>query len=433
MSARRKSTPSYLPHSQSGRARAVWTDALGIRHQKLLPGSFDSAESHTAFARLLLELTSSPTGMVTSWSAISMAEVLAAYLDHAEGYYRKPDGSPTGEVNEIRLTIRPVRELYGHAPAAKFGPRALAAVRQHMIGLKWCRTLINRRIDRLKRAIKWAVAEELIPPSTYEALRTLPGLRQGRTEARESNPVKNVPDEVVKTTLSHLPHHVRVLVELMQYTGMRPGEVCSMTLNAIDRTGMTWIYRPEHHKTAHHGKTRAVPLGPNARSVLSGFLAGRVINPDTPIFSPTAAREERFAEMRTSRKSKVPPSQRNRRKAKPQVVPAIQYHPHAIAHSIRVACEKAFPLPLALAKQNGEPRKKWWARLSDIQRAGVRAWRRSHHWHPYQLRHSYATKARKQFSLEHAGAALGHTKMSATEVYAERDARLAVEVAAKIG
>ncbi len=49
--SRRKSTPSYLPHKQSGRARAVWTDQTGVRHQKLLPSPFDSSESRTAFAR----------------------------------------------------------------------------------------------------------------------------------------------------------------------------------------------------------------------------------------------------------------------------------------------------------------------------------------------------------------------------------------------
>ena len=56
-----------------------------------------------------------------------------------------------------------------------------------------------------------------------------------------------------------------------------------------------------------------------------------------------------------------------------------------------------------------------------------------HRWHPNQLRHSYATKARKGFGLEHAGAALGHSEMKVTEVYAERDAGLALEVAAKMG
>ncbi|MDY3563007.1 hypothetical protein R5W23_004490 [Gemmata sp. JC673] len=60
MSAKRKPTPSYLLHKQSGRARAVWTDATGIRQQKLLPGLYDSPESRTAFAQLQLEIAAHP-------------------------------------------------------------------------------------------------------------------------------------------------------------------------------------------------------------------------------------------------------------------------------------------------------------------------------------------------------------------------------------
>ena len=60
MSTKRKPTPSYLHHKQSGRGRAVWTDTAGIRQQKLLPGAYDSEESRTAFARLQLELAASP-------------------------------------------------------------------------------------------------------------------------------------------------------------------------------------------------------------------------------------------------------------------------------------------------------------------------------------------------------------------------------------
>jgi hypothetical protein len=61
MPPRRKPTPSYLHHSQSGRARAVWTDSAGTRHFRMLPGPFDSPESRTAFARLQLELEAAPT------------------------------------------------------------------------------------------------------------------------------------------------------------------------------------------------------------------------------------------------------------------------------------------------------------------------------------------------------------------------------------
>ena len=60
MPAPKKITPSYLRHSQSGRARAVWTDRLGNRQDRFLPGPFESPESRTAFARLLLELDAAP-------------------------------------------------------------------------------------------------------------------------------------------------------------------------------------------------------------------------------------------------------------------------------------------------------------------------------------------------------------------------------------
>jgi hypothetical protein len=35
----RNSLPSYLPHAQSGKARAVWTDPTGNRHFRMLPGA----------------------------------------------------------------------------------------------------------------------------------------------------------------------------------------------------------------------------------------------------------------------------------------------------------------------------------------------------------------------------------------------------------
>jgi hypothetical protein len=59
MARPRKTTPSYLLHHQSGKARAVWSDSTGERYFRMLPGMFNSAESRTAFARLQLELETS--------------------------------------------------------------------------------------------------------------------------------------------------------------------------------------------------------------------------------------------------------------------------------------------------------------------------------------------------------------------------------------
>lgn len=114
MSHRRKSIPPYLPHKQFCRARAVWTDALGLRQQKLFPGPFDSPESRTAVAKLQLELATAPLqGCRTAPTTISVNEVLLAFLHHAERHYRRADGTPTHEVDEYRLICRYVHELYG--------------------------------------------------------------------------------------------------------------------------------------------------------------------------------------------------------------------------------------------------------------------------------------------------------------------------------
>ena len=34
---------------------------------------------------------------------------------------------------------------------------------------------------------------------------------------------------------------------------MRPSELCELTTGELDTSGEVWLYRPVHHKTAHHG------------------------------------------------------------------------------------------------------------------------------------------------------------------------------------
>jgi hypothetical protein len=80
--------------------------------------------------------------------------------------------------------------LYGEAPAAEFSPLKLKAVRQRMIDAGLCRGVSNQRVGRIVRMFKWAVAEEKKPVTTYQALKTVKGLERGRTEARETEPVR---------------------------------------------------------------------------------------------------------------------------------------------------------------------------------------------------------------------------------------------------
>jgi len=92
-------------------------------------------------------------------------------------------------------------------------------------------------IDRIRRMFKWAVAEELVPASVSQALAAMPGLRRGRTDARETEPILPVDDATVEATLPCLPEVVADMVRLQRMTGMRPAEVCILRPSDLDRSG----------------------------------------------------------------------------------------------------------------------------------------------------------------------------------------------------
>lgn len=96
-------------------------------------------------------------------------------------------------------------------------------------------------------------------------------------------------------------------------------------------------------------------------------------------------------------------------------------------------CDRAFPPPEPLARLASETNVQWRKRLTKKQKKELAAWRTAHRWHPHQLRHTYATRVRKEFGLEAAQILLGHTKADVTQICAERDMSRAATVAARIG
>jgi hypothetical protein len=199
----KKLVPTYLLHNRSGQAR------VKLNGRYIYLGPHNSPESLAEYARIGAELKTNPTidplpSPVGSTPAPTVNELLLAFLRHAQEHYRRPDGTPTDELKEYRLAIRPVRELYGHTPVRAFGPVALDAVRQQMIRQGWCRTRVNKQVGRIKRVFRWAVGRELVDVRVSQALACLGGLQRGRTEARETDPVRPVPLTDVLATLPHL-------------------------------------------------------------------------------------------------------------------------------------------------------------------------------------------------------------------------------------
>jgi len=158
-------------------------------------GKYNSPESREKYHRLIAEWLGRspalPSGFDPDGSVVRLTinEMILAYWRFAKTYYVK-DGQPTKELACMREALLPLRELYGNTPAHEFGPRSLKAVRQHMVDAGLSRGVVNHRVSRIKRVFKWAVAEEIIPPSVHHGLQTVTDLRYGRTEARETEPVK---------------------------------------------------------------------------------------------------------------------------------------------------------------------------------------------------------------------------------------------------
>jgi integrase len=413
------------------------------RRREILLGPHDSDESRAEYARVLAELAanqrrlparapgSAPTGL-------SVIEVILAYWQHAQTYYRHPDGSPTSEADNIRLALRPLRCLYGHTPAADFDSLALETLREDMIRQGHCRNRVNKDVSRVRRLFRWAAAKKLVPLSVHELLGTVEGLRAGRSAARETPPVRPVAEAVVEATLPYMRPQVAAMVRLQLLTGMRPGEVTVMRVMDMEMAGKVWTYRPGSgagphgkHKTAHRGHDRVILIGPRAQEVLRPWLR---LNLQEYLFQPREAVEQYRAELRQKRKTPLTPGQAQRRpKRNPKRTAGDHYRVSSYDHAVMDACDAAFPPPAPLARQTGEAKKTWLARLGAAGREELKRWCRAHRWHPNQLRHSAATEIRREAGLDAARVVLGHRSPQITEVYAELDVSRAAEVMGRLG
>ena len=397
---RPKRGPTYLG-PKNGRAYCYLRDADGKRRQIIL-GAYDSPASWRRFADLTAqilagidaaEIQASQTG--TPPAAYLVADLVAPFLFWARDEY----GDPSGEYHACKAACEPLLKLFGDLPAPEFSPKKLKRVREEMIKKGWVRSSINQQVGRIRRAFKWGAAEEMVPGSVLEDLRCLPPLKRGKTDAPESREVLPVDWARVEATLSHLQEIPQAIVLLLWHTGARPSEICAARQGDIEFRDDVWILRPAQHKTLSRGKTREVFLGPQAQAILRPFLS---LDANAYIFRPEDSEALRRAAQRDARVTPLTPSQRKRQE-KARKNPRIQFQDHYDSTTLRKAISRA-------------------SRAAKVER-----------WTPYQLRHAFATRVRKQFDLEAASVLLGHSDVEMSKVYAERDHKRAFEAAIQLG
>ena len=176
-------TPSYRLHKPSGHAVVT----LGGKDHYL--GQHGTQASRRGYDRLIGEwLTNGRLLPTDAQLGVTVSELVAAYWRFAGTYYRKDD-APTVELAKIKAVMRPVCTLYGHKLACGFGPLDLKTVRSTLVSAGFSRKHVNDQVGRVKRMFRWATENELVSPIVHQGLTAVVGLRRGRSEAREPNPV----------------------------------------------------------------------------------------------------------------------------------------------------------------------------------------------------------------------------------------------------
>ena len=342
-----------------------------------------SPEALAAYHRFCLELQNNPTGYIppTGESDVSVSELAVAFLDHLK--------ERTDEINYVthRIIIDDfLLALYWDTPADKFTTTCLDLVRQAMkASERFNRDVLNRHVRRIISIFKWGVWKELCKESTWQKLTVIPPYKKGEPGTFEGRKRKPVSDDVLIRTLKYAVPTESAMIKFHRLIGARPGEVCNLTVGAVDLKGGK-ILLTEHKTKAHVGE-RTIEMRPEACEIIAPYLIGK--KPEDAVFSPRQVMAERYATKRANRKTKVSPSQaeRDRKSAvRPKSRIGEFYNPKSYYRMVERL--------IARANKAGE-------NIPD--------------WFPYMIRHATATADAMDSILKLAMERLGHTTPKMTE------------------
>jgi integrase len=393
-------------------------------------GKYGTAESLEKYHRLLAERhagggatpVAKPETLV---DGLRINELALSDFRHCENYYVK-NGVATSQVGLVRLSLAVLNRLFGHTLVRDFGPLALETCQAEFVRQGLCRNECNRRTKLIRQAFRWGVSKQLIEVDVHQRLTTVQAIGKGRTPARESIPVKPVPDGMAEAVRPYVSRQVWAMIELEHLTGARPGEIVIMRTADINTTGTTWEYTPGSHKTEHHEHTRTIFIGPRAQAVLKPWLRTDLAG---YLFNPAEAEAERNAERRAKRKSPLWNShvqlQARKRDARRRKPFGDHYTPTAYRRAIARACDQAFPHPILDKFKKKD--------LTAEQRVELQLWRTVHRFHPTRIRHTTATRIRRRFGLEGAQAVLGHSELGSTQIYAAKSLEAARAIMQEVG
>ena len=319
---------------------------------------------------------------------------------------------------EIRQATNLLSDQHGDVLARSYGPKRLKEVQTYLCSQKrrdgvtplYTHKTANQKIRRIVDVFRHAVSEELVPPSVLDALRSVKPVRRGKPGTRDCKKVEPVTRAQVDAVLPYLTKPLASVVELLWLTGARPSEILRLRPCDIDRSQLPWTAELREHKTAYTGRPRFLNFGPRARKILENVLLRPA---ETHLFTPAEGAADASLRRRASRKTPIWPSHQRRyeqaKAARPRARRRDAYDAAALHRAIK----------RAIARCNRD-------RLRDGQK-------RIEPWFAYQIRHTAATRIRREDGIEAARVMLGHTSAGTTEIYTEMDWKRAAEIAERVG
>lgn len=369
--------PKYRQHS----TRDVgFVEFQGKRYY--FEGHYNSTSSLKAYRNFLKDhvLADPPERDDHSGNVTTIRTMMAGFLDECKATCSKQ------EYEAYRLACRVAAEHYRDLPAKDFGPATLKRMREHYFKARPVKRgkvlvevkkrnspqYVNMQVQRLRKAFKWAVSEELIPAWVHHGLMTISPLASAKVQKTGAE------WDDVQLVLAEVSPTIAAMILVQWYTSARAKSVCNAKASQFTPSGDLWIWKPQHKRESADGELE-LPVGPKCQAILKPFIESAG---DGYLFNPRTARNNR------------------------------RYRDKYDTHSYRQSIDRAIERVNAKRAKEGLPPIRW---------------------KPHQLRHAKGDAVRQTYGIEAAQAILGHGSLEATQVYSARRLSLAKDVARETG
>ena len=398
-------TPAYRLHKPSGQA------VVTINGTDFYLGPHGSDESKAEYDRLIGEWLAAGRRLPVAKADLTVNEVLLAYMRFrgrllprvCKQEYPTSPGSSLRPVKE-RITATPRRRTSDRWPSRQCANQ-------------WWKPICAETRSTSGSAISSVRSSGLSKTNwprrqCFKRSRPCPAYGAAESEARESAPIKPVPDAFIDAD----PWEGSP-------AGLGDGRIATADGDASRRSGGHAGLRLEHV-----GQRLDLRTGP-AQDGSSRPSTDHLHRPKGARRSPPVAQDGLES-------LSVQPPRRSRGASSVQAEAAS----HTQSPDLRDALEeKSAERRPTFASRTVHCRSLWPGHCSRYQTSEPREKEQNAeaaeipHWHPHQLRHNAATWIRREFGLDVARVILGHRSPVVTEIYAEIDFNKAVDVIARVG